>query len=452
MSHMLRLNSLKLKRHPVLGDIEIDFQTTNFDFNTIFSTIIIGQNGTGKSTVLKVLADIFRAFDLYQMDISKRPQLGYNFYVRYTINNISYDISTSALVLVEPRGRYESTYMFFKNKPVDLSINSQIHDSSSYKKYSIPISEVVLPSIVLASSLMLTDKFNAKSLGKYKYLGVRNENSPSTTGTRTYVRKTVDNIIDGIKHKNFALELTKLFKFLELDASLRLSYVPRHKNIFFTEDINIAKLRAAFGEEWKSFFPKRNSPLWGAANFEKISTDTHRLEGLVDFLKSVHRRIFVDGNKRSLEYDVLERSWEIVEDYEMLNILRSLDIISYPTLSISRNRLPYEFINSSSGETHMISEFIGLLSQIKENSLVLIDEPEISLHPNWQIKYIDQLKNIFHDYVNSHFVIATHSHFLLSDVKPTSANTIEYTKHPELALNYLIFRRRVNPSNYYLNI
>ena len=31
-------------------------------------------------------------------------------------------------------------------------------------------------------------------------------------------------------------------------------------------------------------------------------------------------------------------------------------------------------------------------------------------------------------------------------------NNIEYTKHPELALNYLIFRRRVNPSNYYLNI
>jgi len=62
----------------------------------------------------------------------------------------------------------------------------------------------------------------------------------------------------------------------------------------------------------------------------------------------------------------------------------------------------------SSGEQHQIVLFYELIFKSKENTLYLIDEPEISLHIDWQRKFIDDIlkvKNIG----NSYFLIATHS-------------------------------------------
>ena len=56
--------------------------------------------------------------------------------------------------------------------------------------------------------------------------------------------------------------------------------------------------------------------------------------------------------------------------------------------------------------------------------MVLIDEPEISLHPNWQIKYISILKKVFADYKSCHFIIASHSHYMVSDLDPETASLI----------------------------
>ena len=43
----------------------------------------------------------------------------------------------------------------------------------------------------------------------------------------------------------------------------------------------------------------------------------------------------------------------------------------------------YSIAESSSGEFHLFSSFVGFMASIKLYSLILIDEPEISLHPNW---------------------------------------------------------------------
>lgn len=419
---MFRLNYLKLSNHPILDDIEMSFCPNDIiNQMEFFSTIVIGQNGTGKSNVLKVISEIFRAFDLYKIDETKKPDIRYGFCLKYTLNNNIYEIVSSRLMPIEAENSYG--YFYIKNCSMNIIEGNVIRDLSLIRQYTVHLSEIELPVKVLASSLMLTDKFNAKSHGIYKYLGVRNENSPSSTGTRTYVRKTVDNIIDGIKQKNFAEELKKLFLFLDLDPNLKLSYVPRYHKIFYKEDITVEDLNQAFIDNWEQLFPRRSSPVWGATYFSKIREDRELLDRVVIFLKKVHQRVFIEGNRRSLDYDVVN-DYEIIDDYDMIQILRHLDILSYPELSISRFSKSFNFISSSSGETHMISEFIGILSQIQDNSLVLIDEPEISLHPNWQMKYIDQLRRIFHNYPSAHFLIATHSHFLLSDIPPNLSNVI----------------------------
>ncbi len=63
-----------------------------------------------------------------------------------------------------------------------------------------------------------------------------------------------------------------------------------------------------------------------------------------------------------------------------------------------------------------------------ENSLILIDEPENSLHPNWQMKYISFLKSIFKSFRSCHFVIASHSHLMVSDLANESSSIIGLKK------------------------
>ena len=62
----------------------------------------------------------------------------------------------------------------------------------------------------------------------------------------------------------------------------------------------------------------------------------------------------------------------------------------------------------SSGEQHQLVLFFELLFELKENALILIDEPELSLHVSWQRKFIPDLQRIIA--LNKFdVVLATHS-------------------------------------------
>lgn len=68
----------------------------------------------------------------------------------------------------------------------------------------------------------------------------------------------------------------------------------------------------------------------------------------------------------------------------------------------------------SSGEQHEIVLMYELLFKTAPNSLLLIDEPEISLHVKWQKSFIQDLKRI-RDIVGFDALIATHSPFIVGD-------------------------------------
>lgn len=62
----------------------------------------------------------------------------------------------------------------------------------------------------------------------------------------------------------------------------------------------------------------------------------------------------------------------------------------------------------SSGEKHDFIMFYELLFNTKKNSLILVDEPEISLHISWQEEYIDYLLDICRN-GDLQALVATHS-------------------------------------------
>jgi predicted ATP-binding protein involved in virulence len=62
----------------------------------------------------------------------------------------------------------------------------------------------------------------------------------------------------------------------------------------------------------------------------------------------------------------------------------------------------------SSGEQHQLVLFFELLFELKENALILIDEPELSLHVAWQKKFLSDLNRII-ELNQFDVILATHS-------------------------------------------
>lgn len=78
----------------------------------------------------------------------------------------------------------------------------------------------------------------------------------------------------------------------------------------------------------------------------------------------------------------------------------------FTVLSQGEERIPLDKL--SSGEQHQLILIYDLLFEVKKNSLILIDEPELSLHVSWQKTFIESLERMIA--LNGFdVVIATHS-------------------------------------------
>ncbi len=99
----------------------------------------------------------------------------------------------------------------------------------------------------------------------------------------------------------------------------------------------------------------------------------------------------------------------------------------YKTMSISKEK-GFEFFTQypgvpairlspshlSSGEQHMLVLLYELLFTVEPNSLIMIDEPEISLHVAWQLEFLINLKRIT-ELASIDVLIATHAPGIIND-------------------------------------
>ncbi len=352
-------------------------------------SLIIGANGSGKSFVLKTLADIFYALQSSNV----LSQLKYSY--------------------------YELNY-FFNGDLIEIHIiNKQvmIHRNGIL----IEIGERILNK-VLAVSFMLNDKFPFKQVNEedslYEYLGVRMTSNAAWTSSMS--AKLVDSLLNLAEKDRIWKFFEQLSRFLQVDSKLRISYeIP--STIFFSTDL-LTDLKEK-GDKIILQDDYRSDAI------KKIDSETYQMlcEMLINIRDS--EKYVKVNNKVLLGFDIdintsRNEIHKVKNDYLRLKILSLLKIASNQTLYLFKNGVRYSFEESSSGEKHILYSFTNIYNAIKENTLVLIDEPEISLHPNWQIKYISFLKDVFKDYKSCHFVIASHSHYMVSDLKPESSSLI----------------------------
>lgn len=146
-------------------------------------------------------------------------------------------------------------------------------------------------------------------------------------------------------------------------------------------------------------------------------------ENLLYFLNRYVDREFYEENIVSINFK--NENFEDIKNSYLLTMflyekqLKSLKLISGINIYLHKNNQHIPLNNASSGELTLVTSLIYLTSVITENSVILIDEPENSLHPKWQIEYIKKLSELFYFY-QPKIIIATHSPLILNGAEVNS--------------------------------
>ncbi len=428
-----KLKSLEIKGHPILGDNTFNFIDEKDSSESIYFTVLIGSNGTGKSELFRCLLELFRG--VYQMK-DRSFSVQYFFTLEFYNNGYLFkfgnlnEFNFISLTAKNLHNKYPKPKLY-------------LWDDKKGKDNVLDIEEFIksLPSNIIANSLMLTDKFIAPRNGKetedfpiYKYLGVRSR--PQQASTRGYVRKTVEFIVEQINSDVFKEGINNLSKFLGYDGSILVQYKTAYTTKFFKGDLTIEQLDSFFNEIEGKYQNSSVTPPFKLNHYKYLKKQSGYVERIVYFMNSLHNngrftpiyRSSANHIKYVIDNDLDHKL--LKEEYALIDELRKLGFVSPPDINLIKGKQELGVQQTSSGEFHFFSTMVGLMATVKPGSLVFIDEPEISLHPNWQMKYLEFVRQLFSspEYNSCHIVIATHSHFLISDLKGDSAKIIGLKK------------------------
>lgn len=289
-----------------------------------YITLVLGENGVGKSFLLKSLIDIFLFLENAQNTKRKRkPRFQFeSFFVEYSLGDDNYSINriSGSQIVAKKNG-----------------------ESIDYK-------DVVLPDKILAIAFMVNDKFQFtkdEDAGIYTYHGVRS--STNSTYTSSIARNIIFDLIHCLE-SGLAAQVNEIFSVLQFDPIIEFEW-------------NIGQ-------------------------------------------KTASQTVCLDN-----------------EDCQ-LAACHPLTKYVYPTVCFFKDNKKLTFDSCSSGEKHILFAYMGILSRISNNTLILIDEPEISLHPEWQIRYVSTLSKLFAQYQNCCFILASHSHYFVSELKNESSSIV----------------------------
>lgn len=142
----------------------------------------------------------------------------------------------------------------------------------------------------------------------------------------------------------------------------------------------------------------------------KFSSEEQRFIAAT-YERSTKERVRLPLNTDFPNYGI---GYSIVKVLGLFTKLRECEVLKSITFYLSKkNERDIEFSRISSGEANQIATLFHIASNIKKDSVILIDEPENSLHPKWQREYIEHIFDVFHP-INFNIIIATHSPLLIN--------------------------------------
>ncbi|MBX9967218.1 AAA family ATPase [Priestia aryabhattai] len=340
----MKIKTLNIKRYQMLKDLKFSLPSTSDKyFSNMNLTILVGENGTGKTSILKFISEIF----------FKTTEENWNLenYITFDMGNDTYykdkwsNEKTPSKIIVSTFSPYEQFKKFRSNK------FSFIGASSSSK-----ISRLFY-SIV---NQMSSSDFKKKA--------------------------ALQNLISEVGYVNPPL--------LEIDTKIFTdNYI---EEAGYNKKQILEKLRTHFFQNRVLIKGKELLHITQLANYDG---------GTSKWLKDL-------------------KTLKIFDNYRILNLWFPKDDDFIPITSFS------------SGELTLFYRFFLLIDVITDNSVVLIDEPEIHLHPKWIKKYTKLLRDVFSEF-KTHIIIATHSPLIASDLPKDCIMGLKFNENNN-AINYLI--------------
>ncbi len=129
---------------------------------------------------------------------------------------------------------------------------------------------------------------------------------------------------------------------------------------------------------------------------------------------------------QKLDFNVSDGYLLLYEELDKTKYTRNIDFEDFESklYFFNKNQL---IPSLSSGQETFVNLIINILALIKPNSLILIDEPENTLHPNIEIDFISILQDILNDEdFDSFAIIATHSPTIVREVPENFVRVIKF--------------------------
>ncbi|NYT40771.1 AAA family ATPase [Sphingomonas sp. R-74633] len=356
-------------------------------------TAIIGQNGTGKTHLLASIIDCMLAIEnAAKGRVSGTRQL--------PLQRLSYNVGSSTIVL----------------ERVDEGRATALVDG-----VQVTLDEVPLPERIVALTITPFDKFPVPRLAtfsvqpmdesRYRYLGLRDRTGKASIENLLF--RSLNSLFETKSNPAVSrARISRVFDFLKLKPKLTVVYRLR---------VSREVLRACHdggpilnGEVMRDSSRLRRSQ-------EVVKSGQATEEELIDAILYADRikdRGFVRLTAN------FEADGYVDPDFALLQPIRRAGFLQLTAVEVEQDSgLITDLKRASSGQISIATALLSLASEIQDGSLVLIDEPELSLHPDWQIKYIDLLLDTFRGYRGCHFIIATHSPLVISEL-PSHATLV----------------------------
>jgi len=374
------------------ADVYFNLVSEQADLKSTHISILAGQNGSGKSRILASIANL----------------LGF-------IHNAS---SSRELPSYDNRGFCRGLDVHDGETTVRLGVRSLYKEGTLGR----------LPERVLAISNLVSDRFHFQKTHEksdfYLYLGARQSSNLTTTGAveRGVAEALLNISMDPVRLGAFrkwlslvvpdtAAEIWISFAKLSpgyIAGTLQLDEVQWIERV--TERLNRRSSRAE---------PTNENVLIYADRVRRL------FQGLLDVGRPVDHPV-TKTRHIAIALDQLappEAAFLFEEFGKLMPYAQRLGFNVAPSVSFGS---PYEieFGHLSSGEQNILATGSKLVSYARPGSLILIDEPEVSLNVTWQQRYIELVSESLEHAPGSHVLIATHSPHLISNLPTGRASVV----------------------------
>jgi predicted ATPase len=233
---------------------------------------------------------------------------------------------------------------------------------------------------------------------RYVYLGTKSTSIYTSNLQERLYDLLLRTAIAAVQQKNLSL-IQKTFDFLNFEREVLFRFRLKFELDNLTSTIKKRVAKADFerinefmrSSKFREFFrPKIRGP--EGATFQ------------LDFRSST------SASKLDIDFFI---NMEILRKARLLDIL---EVIVRPVGQTRSSPVVYDLSAVSSGKSSLLLSFLGLSAVAEDGALILIDEPEIGLHPGVQIKYVAFLDELLSGFTNLQLIIATHSPHVLSSL------------------------------------